>query len=152
MNRRILLVAAVFLLAAAAVAASRSALLLDALAAPEAPNAPSGFASPINGGCYIAAANVCKIHIDPFVININDGGGAKLQQFTLYANGSPIYDFRTDASNPPGVDYAPSLVMEDFAAQCGQSYVVNMIAKDTTDANPLNYGQTTEFTCPTSVP
>jgi hypothetical protein len=114
--------------------------------------APEGFASPINVGCYIAAPNQCRIHVDPFTININDGAGARLQQFTLYANGSPIYDFRTDVSNPPGVDYSPSLVAQDFAATCGTTYVVNMIAKDTTDANPLNYGQTTAFTCPTTVP
>jgi hypothetical protein len=113
---------------------------------------PLGFASPINGGCYIAAPNVCKIHIDPFTININDGAGARLMLFQLYANGSLIYDFRTDVSNPPGADYSPSLVMQDFAAECGESYVVNMLAQDTSDANPLNYGQTTEFTCPGEVP
>ena len=114
--------------------------------------ATAGFASPINVGCYIAAPNQCRIHVDPFTININDGAGARLQQFTLYANGSPIYDFRTDVSNPPGVDYSPSLVAQDFAATCGTTYVVNMVAKDTTDANPLNYGQTTAFTCPATVP
>jgi hypothetical protein len=81
-----------------------------------------------------------------------DGAGARLQQFTLYANGIPIYDFRTDVSNPPGADYSPSMVALDFAAQCGKKYTVNMIAKDTSDANPLNYGQTAEFTCPASVP
>lgn len=114
--------------------------------------APEGFASPINGGCYIAAENSCKIHIDPFVININDGAGAKLEQFTLYANGQPIYDFRTDVSNPPTADYSPSLVALDFAARCGITYTVNMVAKDTTDANPLNYGQTQPFACPSTVP
>jgi hypothetical protein len=113
---------------------------------------PQGFASPINGGCYIAAPNVCKIHIDPFTININDGAGARLELFQLYANGSLIYDFRPDVSNPPAVDYSPSLVMQDFAARCGESYYVNMLAKDTTDANPLNYGQTAQFTCPAGVP
>ncbi len=60
---------------------------------------PEGFASPINAGCYIAAEDVCKIHVDPFTININDGAGAKLEFFTLYANGKPIYDFR-DALQP----------------------------------------------------
>jgi hypothetical protein len=113
---------------------------------------PQGFASPINGGCYIAAPNVCKIHIDPFTININDGAGARLELFQLYANGSLIYDFRPDVSNPPAVDYSPSLVMQDFAARCGATYYVNMIAKDSTDANPLNYGQTAQFTCPAGVP
>ena len=149
MNRRLFIAVALVLLGAAAGVATRFALQRQASAAPES---PAGFASPINGGCYIADDNTCKIHIDPFVININDGAGAKLEQFTLYANGSPIYDFRTDVSNPPGVDYSPSMVMQDFAAECGVTYYVNMIAKDSTDANPLNYGQTTEFTCPSRVP
>jgi len=117
-----------------------------------APERPTGFASPINGGCYVAAEGVCKIHIDPFTININEGAGASLEFFTLYANGNPIYSFRTDISNPPRADYSPSLVMEDFAAECGQTYVVNLVAKDTSDANPLNYGQTGAFTCPSTVP
>lgn len=149
MNRRIVIAFAAVLLVAIMAAGLRLAGSNRVTAAPQS---PAGFASPINGGCYIAAPDVCKIHIDPFTININDGAGAKLEQFTLFANGQPIYDFRTDVSNPPAVDYAPSLVMEDFAAQCGQAYVVNMVAKDSSDTNPLNYGQTTQFICPTSVP
>jgi hypothetical protein len=113
---------------------------------------PEGFASPINAGCYIAAEDVCKIHVYPFTININDGAGAKLEFFTLYANGKPIYDFRVDASNPPATDYSPSPVALDFAATCGVTYTVNLIAKDTTDANPLNYGQAQEIACPSEVP
>lgn len=149
MNRRIVIALIAALLLPAVLGGLRAAELQRAAAAP---GSPSGFASPINGGCYIAAADVCKIHIDPFMININDAAGAQLQQFTLYANGQPIYDFRTDVSNPPNYDYWPSLVMEDFAARCGESYVVNLVAKDTTDVNPLNYGQTTAFTCPSAVP
>lgn len=149
MNRRIVLALIVVVILLAGFGLLR---LADQPRAAAAPDTPAGFASPINGGCYIAAPDVCKIHIDPFTININDGQGARLEKFTLYANGMPIYDFRTDVSNPPGVDYSPSLVMEDFAAECGTTYVVNMIAKDSTDANPLNYGQTTEFTCPAEVP
>ncbi|MFO7664382.1 MAG: hypothetical protein R6X18_17565 [Chloroflexota bacterium] len=148
MNRRIVLIGIMMLILLAGLVWLRSVDLRQATAAPEV---PAGFASPINGGCYIAALDVCKIHIDPFVININDGQGAKLEFFNLYANGKPIYDFHTDVSNPPGVDYSPSLVMEDFAAECGMSYVVNLVAKDTTDSNPLNYGQTTQFTCPSEV-
>jgi hypothetical protein len=149
MNRQNAFIGVMVLVLMAGAAWVRSVDLRQATAAPAV---PVGFASPINGGCYITAPNVCKIHIDPFIININDGQGAKLELFTLYANGKPIYDFRTDVSNPPGVDYSPSMVMEDFAAECGKSYVVNMIAKDTTDNSPLNYGQTTEFTCPSEVP
>lgn len=146
MKRR--LVSLIVALAIVLIASAGSGLLYRK----DADAAPAGFASPINVGCYIAAPNQCRIHVDPFTININDGAGARLQQFTLYANGSPIYDFRTDVSNPPGLDYSPSLVAQDFAATCGTTYIVNMVAKDTTDANPLNYGQTTAFTCPTTVP
>jgi hypothetical protein len=145
MNRRLFFIAVALLIVAT--------LGLSRLATKErASAAPDGFSSPINGGCYITAPDVCKIHMGPFTININDGQGARLEKFTLYANGSPIYDFRTDVSNPPGVDYSPSMVALDFAAECGKKYVVNLIAKDTTDANPLNYGQTAEFTCLASVP
>lgn len=113
---------------------------------------PEVFSSPINAGCYIAAPDVCKIHVDPFTININDGALERLVLFRLYANGSLIYDFRTDTSNPPAADYSPSLVMQDFAATCGETYVLNMVAQDTGDLNPLNAGQTTAFTCPSGVP
>lgn len=126
------------------------ALTLVALLVPRP--APAGFASPINGGCYIAGPNDCRIHIDPFVININEGGGARLISAQLFANGALIYDFRTDVSNPPGFDYYVDTPALDFGARCGEAFVVNLIAQDTTDANPLNYGQTTEFTCPSGVP
>lgn len=149
MNRRIALALIVGLILLAGFGWLRAT---DSRRATAAPDTPAGFASPINGGCYITAPDVCKIHVDPFTININDGQGAKLEKFTLFANGKPIYDFRTDVSNPPGVDYSPSLVMEDFAAECGTTYFLNMIAKDTTDASPLNYGQTETFTCPAEVP
>ncbi len=119
---------------------------------PMAVAAPEGFASPVHGGCYIAAENVCKIHIDPFTINIDEGNGARLERFTLYANGDPIYDFRPDASNPPNVDYSPSPVALDFAARCGITYTVSLVAKDSTDTNPLNYGQFMDVVCPSTVP
>ena len=137
-----------------------TALLVAALLAfgllgasmPSVVAAPEVFASPINGGCYIAAENLCKIHIDPFTINIDDGAGAKLERFTLQANGQPIYDFRTDVSNPPGVDYSPSLVALDFAATCGVTYTVNIVGKDTLDTNILNMGQFEDVVCPSTVP
>lgn len=149
MKQRWLIFTLVAVLLLAAGALSRRAMLRQANAAPEA---PAGFASPINGGCYIAEPNVCKIHIDPFTINIDDGAGARLEKFTLLANGSPIYDFRVDVSNPPAADYSPSLVMQDFAAECGESYTVNLVAKDSSDVDALNYGQTAQFTCPAGVP
>lgn len=128
-----------------------AALAALALAAGPRP-AAAGFASPIHGGCYIAGPNDCRIHIDPFTININDGGGARLVRFELYANGNLVYSFRPDVSNPPGFDYYVTTPAQDFAARCGEAYVVNLVAQDTSDANPLNYGQTQQFTCPNAVP
>lgn len=151
MKRRMILGLVVLVVVAAIAGGMRWSAARQALAE------PLGYASPINAGCYIAAPNVCKIHIDPFTINIANELGAKLVLFTLYANpegglAGPIYDFRTDVSNPPGVDYAPSPVMQDFAARCGETYYLNLIAQDTVDVYPLNYGQTAAFTCPAGVP
>ena len=146
MKRRMIIGLVVLLGAVAVFGALRWSETRRALAEPEV------FSSPINGGCYVAAPDVCKIHMDPFTVNINDGAGERLILFQLYANGNLIYDFRTDVSNPPAVDYSPSLVMQDFAATCGETYFVNMIAQDTGDTNPLNAGQTAQFTCPAGVP
>lgn len=149
MRKRLAVTIFILLLAVVAGLVARFASLDEASAAPAV---PAGFASPINGGCYIAAPNQCKLHVDPFTVNINEGGGVVLEKFTLYANGNPIYDFRTDVSNPPHADYAPSLVMADFAAECGQTYYMNLVAKDSSDNSPANYGQTAQFTCPAAVP
>lgn len=114
---------------------------------------PEVFSSPINGGCYIAAPNQCRIHVDPFTVNI--APGQRLVALRLQANGQTIYDFKTDVSNPPpaiGTTYTPSLVMQDFAATCGEEYVLNILGQDSGDANFLNMGQTAEFTCPASTP
>lgn len=128
-----------------------SSLASSGPVAPEAPPAaPDVFASPINGGCYIAAPGDCRIHIDPLTIII--APGQKLVRFTFFANGSPIYDFRTDVSNPPGSNYSPSLVMQDFAATCGETYTINMTAQDSGDPNPLNAGQIENVVCPSVVP
>lgn len=127
-------------------------LLAVPAAAQKQPALAKVFASPINAGCYIAGPDDCRIHVDPFTININDGAGARLVQFDLYANGTVIYSFRTDVSNPPATDYTPSAVALDFAATCGVVYTVNVVGRDTLDANPLNLGQTAPFTCPSSVP
>jgi hypothetical protein len=117
------------------------------------PAAPLVFASPINGGCYIAAPNQCRLHVDPFTVNI--ASGKRLESLQLQANGKTVYDFRTDISNPPpsiGTTYTPSLVAQDFAATCGVTYTLNIVGKDSGDTNPLNMGLTGPFVCPTSVP
>jgi hypothetical protein len=142
----------VLALAAAALAVMPS--LAESLMRPAAdPAAPEVFASPINGGCYIAAPNQCRLHVDPFTVNI--ASGQRLVALRLQANGVTIYDFATDVSNPPpasGTTYSPSLVMQDFAAECGKTYTLNILGKDSGDANFLNMGQTAAFTCPAGAP
>lgn len=116
--------------------------------------APEVFASGISGGCYITAPNVCKIHVDPFTINVNEAGGFKLVEFQLQANGGTIYSFKTSAQSAyrPAGDYTPSLVMQDFAATCGKTYSLNLLARDEGDGSLLNAAVTEQFTCPSSVP
>jgi hypothetical protein len=117
------------------------------------------FASPIQGGCYIAASNDCRLHVDPFTINL--ASGEKLVFFRLKAYDvgkglmQTIYDFRPDISNPVpfiGDTYSPSLVSQDFAATCGHTYQIYLEGQDTGDSTPFSLGATTQFTCPSSVP
>jgi hypothetical protein len=117
--------------------------------------APAIFASPIQAGCYLAKPYLCKIHVDPFTINI--ASGKKLVQFELVAirtatgAQTTIYDFRTDQSNPVpfiGSTYAPSLVAKDFGATCGQTYELSLQGKDSGDTGVFNLGLTNQFTCP----
>ena len=123
------------------------------------PAAPEIFASPIHSGCYIAGPSDCRIHVEPFTINI--ASGKKLVFFKLVAIQMPsnvqtvIYDWRPDQSNPApaiGTTYTPSLVAQDFAATCGKSYEISLQGKDTGDTNVLNLGLTGQFTCTLSMP
>jgi hypothetical protein len=162
-RRRCLTVLAVFALAFAAprLAAQEPARETEPAVrvSPLAGRTPLIFASPIHGGCYIAAPGQCKIHVEPYTIQI--ASGQKLAQFSLVAinmgNGVQrvIYDWRPDQSNPVpfvGTQYTPSLVTQDFAATCGSAYQVSLQGKDTGDSNPLNLGLTGTFTCPSTVP
>jgi hypothetical protein len=121
--------------------------------------APEIYASPIHGGCYIAAPSDCRIHIEPLTINI--ASGKKLVRFQLVAiqggtgTQTIIYDFRPDQSNPvpySGTTYSPSSVAQDFAASCGKSYTVSLQGQDTGDASLYSLGLTGQFTCPTNIP
>ena len=123
------------------------------------PAAPEIYASPIHGGCYIAGPSECRIHVEPFTINIQSG--SKLALFRLVAIQMPssvqtvIYDWRPDQSNPAppsGTTYTPSLVAQDFAATCGKSYEISLQGKDTLDGNVYNLGLTGQFTCTLSMP
>ena len=117
--------------------------------------APEIFASPVHAGCYLAKADRCKIHVEPFTIDI--ASGQKLALFQLVAIRSrtgvqtTIYDWRPDQSNPVpeiGSTYSPSLVAKDFAASCGESYEISLQGKDTGDTGIFNLGLTAQFTCP----
>lgn len=110
--------------------------------------APNVFSGPVEGGCYQATRTTCSVHIDSWQ-PIAIGGGQRLRAVQLQANGLVVYDFRTDVSNPPaGSSYRPSAVRQDFAARCGQSYVLTLLAQDTGDAGLVVVGQTNAFTCP----
>ncbi len=138
---------------------SAGLVALPALLRPQRASAATQiFASPIQGGCYIAAPNDCRLHVDPFTIYL--ATGTKLVSFQLLAqpsggNLSVIYDFKPDLSNPvpfSGSTYAPSLVTQDFAATCGKTYALWLIGQDSGDANPFVLGGTGDFTCPAGVP
>ena len=125
------------------------------LASEASPAAPTIYASSIHAGCYIVAPNQCRIHVEPFTINLTVG--KKLVYFKLVAGPSlgVLYDFRPDLSNPPpssGSTYTPSLVTQDFAATCGSSYYVNLQGQDTGDPTGYSLGTTRTFTCPSVVP
>ena len=120
---------------------------------------PEIYASPVQAGCYIAAPNDCRIHVEPFTIYL--ASGEKLVLFKLIAikqgTGAQtmIYDFRPDQSNPAppsGSTYTPSLVAQDYAATCGAAYEISLQGRDTGDSNIYNLGLTSYFTCPSTVP
>ena len=118
---------------------------------PAAIAAPNVFGGPVNGGCYLDTPISCKLHIDAWQ-PLQISPGEKLLAFQLQATGHTLYDFRTDVSNPPSGSYLPSLVKQDFAITCGETYVLSLLAQDTGDANLLTLGQTNAFTCPAEVP
>jgi hypothetical protein len=116
------------------------------------------YASPIQAGCYIAGPNDCRIHVEPFTIDLTPGSRLELFQLVAFPQGFPsstIYDFKPDSSNPvpfTGSNYTPTLVTQDFAATCGRSYQISLQGKDTLDTNTYNLGVTGIFTCPSGVP
>ncbi len=112
--------------------------------------APQVFSSPINVSCVRVSAYECRLQVDAFTIRVDPLN--RLQAFQLRANNSLLYDFRTDVSNPPAGDYSPSSVALDFAATCGAAYTVNLLARDSADANFLNAGQAEEVVCPQAEP
>ena len=116
---------------------------------------PQIFASPVHAGCYLEKIDRCKIHVEPFTINITSGEKLALFKLVTINTGTGaqtlIYDFRPDQSNPvpsSGDTYTPSLVAKDFAATCSQTYMVSLQGQDTGDTAIFNLGLTEQFTCP----
>lgn len=104
------------------------------------------YASPIHASCYLATRSTCKIQIDPFTIQKSTGPA--LLGFQVLANGTLLYDFKTDVSNPPILNYTPSRVKQDFAATCGTTYDIFLIAKDASDPNYYVLGGIQDVVCP----
>lgn len=120
---------------------------------PVALAAPNVFSGPVNGGCYLDTITTCRLHIDRWQ-PIGIAANQKLEGFRLVAlpgeaaTGMILYDFRTDVSNPPSGTYLPSLVKQDFAAQCSTTYRLVLLAKDSGDASYKEVGRTDDFQCP----
>lgn len=117
------------------------------------------FASPVQGGCYIAGPSDCRIHVEPFTINLSTS--AKMTRFQLISIQLPgniqkvMYDWRPDQSNPVpfiGSTFSPSPVTQDFAVSCGKSYEVSLQGSDTSSPTVFNLGLTGQFTCPAGMP
>jgi len=112
--------------------------------------APEVFSSPINASCVRVSAYECRLQVDAFTIHVASQN--RLEAFQLRANGSLLYDFRTDTSNPPAGDYSPSSVALDFAATCGVTYTVSLLALDSGASGFLNAGQVEGIVCPQADP
>jgi len=126
---------------------------------PPAHAAPDISMTPLHAGCYLAKAHSCKMHVEPFTLNVT--AGKKLVQFQLVAirardsAQTTIYDWRPDQSNPAplsGTAYTPSKVAKDFAATCSESYAIRLQGMDTTNANLYSLGTSGQFTCPDASP
>jgi hypothetical protein len=113
---------------------------------------PLIFASPINAGCKTFNARTCQIVVEPFTINL--ASGRKLVSFQVLVDGSVVYDWRPDQSNPPpdfGSTYTPSRVAWGFGVTCGRAHSVALQGRDSGDANSFALGSTPAITCPSSV-
>jgi hypothetical protein len=114
---------------------------------------------PIQAGCYIAAANDCRVHVDPFTVSITPGTKLVDVHMVLIQQGSGIqttvYDWRPDQSNPApssGSTYSPWIPSQDLGVGCGKSFTLSLQGRGTGDASDYNLGITNAFTCPSTLP
>lgn len=123
--------------------------IVPALASPPQllpPDAPTVSTGPIHAGCVQVTPSICRIHVDPFTIQMPVG--QTLKAFQIRLNDQVVYDFHTDVSNPPSGSYTPSAVKKDFAAACGHTYAVQLFARDSSTAFLVQTGQADQVTCP----
>lgn len=123
--------------------------IVPALASPPqrlSPEAPTLSTSPIHAGCVRVTSSSCKIHVDPFTLQTPFG--ETLQAFQIRLNDQVVYDYHTDVSNPPFGSYTPSVVKKDIAAKCGQTYSVQLFARDSSTAFLVQTGQADQVVCP----
>lgn len=119
-------------------------------------------AQSLHGGCYEAAPNVCRIHVDPFTIPVDVGAGERVAQFRINANNTSggvsftLWEFSTSSSysfKPVG-DFSPRIPREHFHAVCGETYTLNILTRGDTAASTGSFGNagvTAEFRCPVAV-
>lgn len=108
---------------------------------------PLIFASPIHAGCKTFNARTCQIVIEP--VNINIAPGQSLMAYRILVDGSVVYDWAADQSNPPGgPTYSPSRVAWGFGVKCGTTHTVNLQGRDSGDSGLLSLGLSGAITCP----
>lgn len=110
-------------------------------------------------GCYKLEESVCRIHVQPFEIQVDETVDERAAEFALFAsntvtgNAVELWRFATDATfnEKPIGDYSPPLPKADFPAQCGETYVVTIETRGNTsdtEGTLATTGSSGEFTCP----
>jgi len=134
-------------------------LVLFLLLIAQSPPASAIYASPVQAGCYIAAANDCRVHVDPFTVYLASGTKLVTVRLILIQEGTgtqtTVYDWRPDLSSPApssGDTYSPSIPSQDLGVGCGKSFSLSLQGRDTGDSSDYNLGLTTAFTCPSTLP
>ncbi len=111
------------------------------------------FAQVLEGGCYIEQHRVCKLHVEPFTINVNETIDERVRQFQLRLNGVVVYEMSTDDvySRRPAGDFSPTLGTQDIAIECNTMYSLDIIVHSSTpgaDNSPVLAGRAEPFSCP----
>jgi hypothetical protein len=134
---------------------SAALVLLAFVLAGAAPQAAATFAQALHGGCYKSEPGICRIHVHPFTIPVNDGAGERVfaNDTTGGAGAILLWEFSTANSyfyKPTG-NFSPVLPAGDFAVPCGRTYYLNILTRgdtSTTTGSFGNAGVTANIVCP----